>query len=71
MVLLLKPYDQPVGRGWQKTQGRFDQKKISFDFFMLKRLESVFQGERKNFLKNCFGNSYENFFLKFLKESRF
>ena len=33
LVLLLKPYDQPVGRGRQKTQGRFDQKKFFFRLF--------------------------------------
>ena len=40
----------------QKSEGRFDPKKIFFDFFMLRRHESVFQG-KKNFSKN--------FFLKF------
>ena len=28
LVLLLKPYNQPVGHDRQKTQGRFDQKKF-------------------------------------------
>ena len=70
-MLLLKPYDQPVGRGRQKTQGRFDQKKIFFDFFMLRRLESVFQGERKIFLKKIFLKFFRKKILKFLKESRF
>ena len=57
-MLLLKPHDKPVGRGRKKTQGRFDQKKIFFDFFMLRRLESVFQDERKFFLKYvCSGSS--------------
>ena len=60
-MLLLKSYDQPVGRGRKKTQGRFDQKKFFFDFFMLRRLASVFQDERKIFLKKIF---FWNFFEK-------
>ena len=73
-MLLLKPHDQPGGRGRKKTQGRFDPKKNFFDFFMLRRLESVFQGERKIFLKKFFFEIFMKFFLnfsKFLKESRF
>ena len=36
-MLLLKPHDQPVGRGRKKTQGRFDPKKIFFWNFFEKK----------------------------------
>ena len=66
-MLLLKPHDQPVGRGRKKTQGRFDPKKFFFDFFMLRRLESVFQDEKKFFEKKNFFEVFlkKNFFLNF------
>ena len=44
----------------QKIEGRFDPKKNFFDFFMLRRLESVFKAET-----NFFEKFFFEFFVKF------
>ena len=65
-MLLLKPHDQPVGRGRKKTQGRFDPKKFFLTFLCWGDLRVFFKTKEKFFWwKNFFEKI---FFLKFLRK---
>ena len=45
-MLLKKSESQPLGRGWQRTQGQFNRK-IYFLNFLMRWLESLFQDNEK------------------------
>ena len=66
LVLLLKPYNQPVGHDRQKTQGRFDQKKFFLTFLCWDDLR-VFFKMKKIFFQKIFFEVFlkKNFFLNF------
>ena len=56
----------------KKLKADLTQKNFFFDFFMLRRLESVFQDERKIFLKKFFfWNFFEKKFWNFWKNLGF
>ena len=52
-MLLLKPHDQPVGRGRKKTQGGFDQKKNFFWVFYAEATWECFSRRKKNFFREA------------------
>ena len=54
MVLFSKFKNLALSRERSKSQSRFYRKKKFFDFFMLRRLKSVFQDGKKIFQKNFF-----------------
>ena len=51
MVLFSKFKNLALSRERSKSQSRFYRKKIFFDFFMLRRLKSVFQDGKKIFFE--------------------